>query len=119
MDLYSEIILDYYKNPRNKVEIKNPNHSASEDNPLCGDKIIIQLKTENGKITEAGFMGEGCAISQASTSMLLEKVIGKSVKEAKELSKEDIYEMLGIQISPGRTKCALLGLSTLRQALKN
>ncbi len=116
MDLYSEIILDHYKNPHNYGKLDNPTISATEDNPLCGDDIQIDLKVENDKVTEVGFSGEGCAISQASTSMLSDKLIGMTLDEIKNFPNEEIYKMLGVQISPGRVKCALLGLVTAKKA---
>lgn len=117
MDLYSEIILDHFKNPHNKGKIKNATLSAKESNPLCGDNLQIDiLLDKNGKITKATFDGEGCAISQASASMLTEKLIGMSLPQIKKLKKEEIYKMLGIQISPARTKCALLSLVATKKA---
>lgn len=117
MDLYTEIILDYYKYPRNKGRIADATNSAEEDNPLCGDTIHIDLKIKNNKIIDAKFNGQGCAISQAATSMLTEKLIGKTLSESKELDSKDVLEMLGIPISPGRMKCATLGLVTFKKAL--
>ncbi|PIR55526.1 SUF system NifU family Fe-S cluster assembly protein [Candidatus Peregrinibacteria bacterium CG10_big_fil_rev_8_21_14_0_10_36_19] len=117
MDLYSEIILDYYKNPRNKGPLKDANAYSEEYNPSCGDKISIQLKIEDNKITKANFDGIGCAISQATTSMLTEEIIGKTIEEIKAMDTPDIINMLGIEISPGRIKCALLGLSTIKKAI--
>ena len=117
MDLYSEIILDYYKNPRNKGPLKDATHFAEEDNPLCGDKIRIDLKIVDNIITDAKFSGQGCAISQAATSMLTEKLIGKTLSESKSLTVQDMTEMLGIPISPGRLKCATLGLIAFQKAL--
>lgn len=118
-DLYTEIILDYFKNPRNKGEITDANASATEHNPLCGDKIRVDLKIDpkTNKITEAKFSGEGCAISQAATSMLTEQLIGKTGEEVFKISNDEIFNMLGIQISPGRIKCALLGLITAKKAI--
>ncbi len=119
MDIYSEIILDYYKNPRNKGKINKPDFSATEVNTLCGDKLRIDLKLDkNKKISQAVFSGEGCAISQASASMLTEKIIGKSIKQIEKLSNQDIFNMLNIPISPSRSKCALLCLIALKKALK-
>ncbi len=117
MDLYSEIILDYFKNPHNKGVIKNATSTANEDNPLCGDKIRIDLLFDKkGTVKKATFTGEGCAISQASASMLTEKLIGKTKEEIKNIKNDEVYEMLGIPISPGRVKCALLGLITAKKA---
>lgn len=117
MDLYSEIILDYFKNPVNKGTIKNASGTASEYNPLCGDKIRIDiLLDKKGKAIKIKFSGEGCAISQAATSMLIEKLLGKTTTQIKKIQNEEIYKMLGIHISPGRIKCALLGLITAKKA---
>lgn len=117
MDLYSEIILDHFKNPKNKGRITKPTKKAESYNALCGDKLKIYLKISKGKITEAKFDGEGCAISQASADMLTDKLIGKTTKQIKDLSPNDIYKMLGIEISPGRAKCALLSLETAKKAI--
>ncbi|MBT4916881.1 SUF system NifU family Fe-S cluster assembly protein [Candidatus Peregrinibacteria bacterium] len=119
MDLYSEIILDHYKNPHNKGHIDSPTCKADEENPQCGDTLSIELKIENSVVTEVAFNGAGCAISQAATSMLTDYLKGKSIEEINKLKPDDIYKMLGIDISPGRIKCALLGLSTTQQAIKN
>lgn len=120
MDLYSEIILDYYKNPRNKFIPQPFTHSGTEYNPSCGDKISFYLNVDGaGKIQTVGFQGEGCAISQASTSMLTERLEGMNLSDAQNLTSEELIEMLGIEISAGRIKCALLGLEALRTALKN
>ncbi len=119
MDLYSETILEYFKNPPNKGPLKGKTASAEEDNPLCGDKITVHLKVKDKKIVEATFEGEGCAVSQASVSMLLETIIGKSVNSVKKMPNDKVYDMLGIPISPGRVKCALLGLTTTKACLNS
>lgn len=119
MDLYSEIILDHFKNPKNKGQITNPTKKAEEYNALCGDKLKIYLKIAKGKITQAKFDGEGCAISQASADMLTDKLIGKTAAQINKLTPKHIYQMLGIEISPGRIKCALLSLETTKKALSN
>lgn len=114
-DLYREHILDHYQNPRNYGEIEDPDVSHEEYNPLCGDRLIIELKYgEDDHVAEAKFHGEGCAISQASASMLTELVAGKSLDELKALTKDDILGMLGIPIGPVRMKCALLSLKALK-----
>lgn len=118
MDLYSEIILDHYKHPRNKGKQKNPTLKADEFNASCGDKIYFYLTLDSKKkVIKANFEGEGCAISQAAASMLTEKLIGKSLQQIKKISNEDIYKMLGVPIGLGRVKCALLAISTIRKAL--
>lgn len=117
MDLYSEIILDHYKNPRNFGELDSPTARVMEYNPLCGDKIQVDLKVgEEGKVEEMAFSGAGCAISQAATSMLTEELVGKTPKEIKEMPSEAMYELLKVPISPGRVKCALLGLVAAKKA---
>lgn len=118
MDLYSENILDYYKNPRNKGVLEDATIWAEDSNPLCGDKIRIDLKIGPGnKITEIRFNSQGCAISQASASMLTELVHGKTCEEAAKIQNEDVYKMLGVPLSAVRVKCGLLGLAVLKKAL--
>jgi nitrogen fixation NifU-like protein len=117
-DFYRENILDHYRNPRNKGQLENPTHRHEEHNPLCGDVIRIDLHVnDDGIIEQVRFDGEGCAISQASASMLTEMIQGKSLDEAKRLSKEDILEALGIDIGPVRLKCALLSLKVLKASV--
>lgn len=115
--LYREIILDHYRNPRNYGVLDPNDISREEQNPLCGDEIRIDLRITDGTITEIGFSGRGCAISQASTSILTELVEGKTVDEAKALTKDDILEELAIPVSAARMKCALLGLKALKAGL--
>ncbi len=114
-DFYRENILDHYRNPRNKGRLDNPTHVHEEHNPLCGDVIRIDLHVnDEDVIEEVRFEGEGCAISQASASMLTEMIQGKTLEEAKQVSKDDILEALGIDIGPVRLKCALLSLKVLK-----
>jgi nitrogen fixation NifU-like protein len=113
-DIYKDIILDYYRNPRNFGELPNPDVRAKDSNPLCGDIIEIQLKINGGKVEDIRFQGKGCAISQASASMLTEVAKGKSLDEVKALGKPDVLELLGIDPGPTRIKCALLGLKVLK-----
>ena len=113
-EIYKENILDHYKHPRNKQEMKNHTHKHTEHNPLCGDKITLFVKIEEGEVVDISFTGDGCAISQASASLLTEFVQGRSVAEVKEVNEDTIYELLGIPISPARLKCALLSLKTVR-----
>lgn len=122
-DIYSEIILDHYKHPHNKGHLKNATHKAQEDNPLCGDNIKIYIKLSKKKdknpqiIEDISFEGEGCAISQSSASMLTEFLKGKPITQAKKITPEQVYDLLKIEISPARSKCALLALKTIRSAL--
>lgn len=119
MNIYTEMILDLYKNPRNKGVLETPTNNFSKKNPLCGDEITIQLEIKENKINDVKFSGQGCAISQASASLLTEKIKNMSIEEVKNLNKEDILNLLHIDISPGRLKCALLPLDTLKGALEN
>ncbi len=113
-EIYKDIILDYYRNPRNFGELPNPDVRAKDSNPLCGDIIEMQLKIKDGKVDDIRFQGKGCAISQASASMLTEVVKGKPLDEIKALGKPDVLELLGIDPGPTRIKCALLGLKVLK-----
>ena len=114
-DLYREIIIEHYKNPGYRGHL-DPHDIAFEDNnPLCGDHIRVELRVdENGKVADARFDGHGCAISQASADLLMESVIGKPLEEVKHLTKDDVLELLGIELGPVRLKCALLSLKVLK-----
>ena len=113
-DLYREQILDHARNPHNFGEIEDPDFTYEDSNPLCGDRVRIDVKVEDGIIADIKFSGRGCAISQASASMLTDMMKGQKVDEIRELSAEDMLDELGIQISPARVKCALLGLKVLK-----
>jgi len=113
-DIYKDIILDYYRHPRNFGDLPDPDVRAKDSNPLCGDVIEMQLRIKDGKIDDLRFKGRGCAISQASASMLTELAKGKTLDEIKALSKEDVLNMLGIDPGPTRIKCALLGLKVIK-----
>ena len=116
--MYQENILDHYKNPRNFGKIENASVHHHEYNPLCGDEIeMFLVLDENRKVVDVKFNGHGCAISQASASMLTEQIKGKNIDELKKMTKENILEMLGIPISPVRLKCALLSLDTLKNSI--
>lgn len=114
MNIYQEELLDHYENPSNYGTLPNPDISHEEDNPLCGDKIRMDLMIDDGIIKEVRFSGYGCTISQAAASMLTEKIEGKSLEEIKNLSRDDILEMVGIPLGPVRVKCALLALKVLK-----
>jgi len=116
-DIYKDIILDYYRHPRNSGNLPDPDVRAKDSNPLCGDIIEMQLKIKDGKVDDIRFNGKGCAISQASASMLTEVVKGKTLNEVKEMGKPDVLELLGIDPGPTRIKCALLGLKVLKLAV--
>lgn len=113
-DLYREQILDHYRNPRNFGTIDDPDITYEDTNPLCGDRIRIDLRVRDGKIAEIKFSGRGCAISQAAASILSEMVEGADLDEVRRLSADDILDELAIPISPARVKCALLGLKVLK-----
>jgi len=114
-DLYRENILDHYQNPRHYGTLENPDISYEDDNPLCGDVIRLDIKLDDEeRISQVAFSGEGCAISQASASMLTEEILGKTLDEVKQISKDDMLELLGIQLGPVRLKCALLSLKVLK-----
>lgn len=117
MDIYREHILDHYQNPRHHGVLKKPTHQAEGANPLCGDELTLTVSVKKDKITDIGFSGRGCSISQAATSMLCEFVIGKRVTAIEKLDKKIIYELMEIPLSPTRLKCALLSLATLKSAL--
>src|SRR5436309_1547736 len=116
-NFYREYILDHYRNPRNYGTLENPTAHAEDSNPLCGDQLAIDLAVEEDRVTEVRFNGRGCAISQASASMLSEMIEGKTVEEVAQLGKDDILDALGIPISPARTKCAFLCLRVLHRSL--
>jgi nitrogen fixation protein NifU and related proteins len=114
-DLYRELIIERYKNPLYRGELDPHDITFEDDNPLCGDHIRIDLRVdENDRVTEARFDGQGCAISQASADLLLEYVLGKSLDEIKQVNKEDLLELLGLELGPVRLKCALLSLKVLK-----
>ncbi len=114
MNVYQEELLDHYENPSNYGTLPNPDISHEEDNPLCGDKIRIDLIVEDDIIKEVRFSGHGCTISLAAASMLTEEIVGKSLTEVKKLSRDDILDMVGIPLGPVRVKCALLALKVLK-----
>jgi nitrogen fixation protein NifU and related proteins len=117
-DIYREIILDHYRNPRNKGKLVDADVSIHDSNPLCGDEIDIHLKVEEGKIKNIKFEGRGCAISQASASMLTEMVIEKPLSTVKEIAKNDVLENIGLlNLGPARIKCALLSLKVLKMGM--
>ena len=113
-DLYRENILDHYKHPRNRGTLEHPDVSYEDANPLCGDKIRMDFNIRDGKIEAVRFSGSGCSISQAAASMLCEAIEGKPLDEVKKLSRDDVLEMLGIELGPVRLKCGLLALKTLK-----
>ena len=116
-NLYREVILDHYKNPRNKGTLDPADYSYEDTNPLCGDEIRIDLRVADGRVAEVRFSGRGCAISQAAASILTEMVENQTLDDVKALTKDDLLEELGVPISPARMKCALLGLKALKAGI--
>jgi nitrogen fixation NifU-like protein len=115
--LYREVILDHYKNPRSHGLLDAPDVQAEGQNPLCGDEVTVSLRFDGDTISEVGFEGRGCAISQAATSMLTELVQGKTADEVARMPKEELLDEIGIPLTPVRLKCAILGLGVLKVAL--
>ncbi len=115
MDIYQENILDHHKNPRNWGEIENADYILKSSNSSCGDLVQFHLKVTDGKISEIKQKTLGCAVSTASASILSEKLLGMSIEDAKNLSSDKILQMLGIEVSPSRLKCALLPLDAIRK----
>jgi len=116
-DFYKEYILDHYRNPRNFGHLDAPDASAEDLNPLCGDKIRIELNVDaEGRVADVRFSGKGCAISQASASMLTETIKGAKLEDIARMKMDVVVENVGIGISPTRMKCATLGLKVLKSA---
>jgi nitrogen fixation NifU-like protein len=115
--LYREVILDHYKNPRGHGVIEGADAQAEGQNPLCGDEVAIFVALDGDKIDDVRFRGRGCAISQAATSMLVEMVRGRTVDEVASMPRDELLEEVGIPLTPVRLKCALLGLGVLKVAL--
>ena len=115
--LYREVILDHYKNPRGHGVIDDADAVAEGQNPLCGDEVSIAVAFEGDTIADVKFQGRGCAISLAATSMLTDLVKGRTAQEISAMPKDELLEEIGIPLSPVRLKCALLGLGVLKVAL--
>ncbi|MGC8979901.1 MAG: Fe-S cluster assembly sulfur transfer protein SufU [Thermoplasmata archaeon] len=116
-NIYMEFILENYRNPKNYGSMDNPTVERSGSNPLCGDEITIYLRIENNRIVDVRFTGRGCAISQASASILTEMIKGKDLDYVKGLKEEDLLSALGIELSPARLKCALLSYRVLKDSV--
>lgn len=117
-DFYREIIIDRYKNPHHKGVLDAHDITFEDANPFCGDQIRIDVRVDDdGIIQEAAFDGHGCAISLASADLLIESILGKSIEDVKNLSKDDVLELLGIELGPVRLKCALLPLKVVKAGI--
>jgi nitrogen fixation NifU-like protein len=112
--MYRENILDHYKRPSHRGTLDSPDITYEDSNPLCGDVLRMDFKVKDGKIEAVRFSGHGCSISQASADMLCEKIEGMPLDEAKKVTRDDVLEMLGIELGPVRLKCGLLALKTLK-----
>ena len=113
-ELYQQTILEHNRSPRNFKKLGHADRTAEGDNPLCGDHITLYVRLDGDVIREIGFQGSGCAISQASASLLTERLKGMPLDDAKKINKDDVLGELGIDISPARIKCALLSLKVLK-----
>jgi len=116
-DLYRDYILEHYRRPHNFGVLDNATSSQEGANPLCGDRITLQLRVSDGQIAAVGFTGRGCAISQASASLLTDEIKGKPIADVAAFRADDLLDLLGIDISPARLKCAMLSHETLTKAL--
>ena len=117
-NIYKQEFLHYYKNQPNKRELENPTHKGRDVNTSCGDDLTVELKVENDKIKKIGYNGEGCAICEGAMSILSENIISKSTNDIKKLTIEEYLELLGLELTISRQKCALIGFNALKNALK-
>ncbi len=117
-ELYRQNILELYRHPRNKSEMVDADLIGKGINASCGDRIVFYIKLDGDKISDASFIGDGCAISMASASMLTDKIKGLATNELRSIAPGDIYNMLGVKINPWRTNCALLGYEAMNKAVK-
>jgi len=118
-DLYRDYILEHYRRPHNFGVIDDPTASFEGSNPLCGDRITLQLGVKDGVVERVGFTGRGCAISQASASLLTDEIKGKPLADVAAFRADDLLDLLGIEISPARLKCAMLSHDSLQHVLKD
>ena len=116
-DVYQEHVLDHYEDPYHRGHCGSPTHRHKENNPLCGDVVEIQLILDGNRIRKICFDGEGCCISQASASMLLERLDGKTTEDVRAFSAQEMLELFGPRLTPNRQKCCLLAWRTLQSAI--
>lgn len=117
MSVYNTVVMDHFKNPRNHGRLEKYDFTTGDQNPSCGDSIVIDGRIENGKVIALGFDSHGCAVNKASASLVTEAVLGKTVDEIIALDKDFVLNLLGLELGPNRIKCALLGLMALQQGL--
>jgi nitrogen fixation NifU-like protein len=113
-EIYREAILEHSQHPRHRGTLDHPDFTYEDANPLCGDRVRMDVQVKDDRVADVRFSGNGCAISQAATSMLCEHIVGMTLEDVRKLTKEDVLEMLGIELGPVRLRCALLGLKTLK-----
>jgi nitrogen fixation NifU-like protein len=116
-ELYQDRILDHFEQPYHRGHCSGCTHAHQDDNPLCGDVVRVELKLQDDRVQQAWFGGEGCCISQAAASMLMEKVEGKSLAEVKSFTGEDMLQLFGARLTPNRQKCCLLAWRVLQSAV--
>jgi nitrogen fixation NifU-like protein len=116
-DLYRDYILEHYRRPHNFGVIEDPDATHEGSNPLCGDRITLMIGVKDGTVDRVGFTGRGCAISQASASLLTDEIKGKTLAEVAAFRADDLLDLLGIEISPARLKCAMLSHDSLQHVL--
>ena len=116
-DIYREEILEHYRHPRNFGAIKNPTHTGSAENLLCGDSIVLELRIKRNKVDDTGFTGSGCAISIASASLFTEWIRGKTLKRLRNVKETQLFQLIEVPITPVRHQCVLLPHTALRRAL--
>ena len=116
-EIYQEHVLDHYEDPYHRGHCEDVTHMHEDDNPLCGDIVQVELKIQDGQVCEAWFDGDGCCISQASASMLMEAIEGKTVEQIKEFNAQQMLELFQAQLTPNRQKCCLLPWRVVQTAL--
>jgi nitrogen fixation NifU-like protein len=115
--IYKEIVLDHYRNRHNFGTLDPADYTAEDSNPLCGDQVRMDLRVDDGIVTDVKFSGRGCAVSMASASILTDMILAQPLAEVRKISKDDLLEEIGIPVSPARMKCATLGLNVLNLSL--
>ncbi len=117
-DIQAEIVLEHYREPHNYGTMENPTVSLTESNPVCGDTVNLSLHIEDGRVKSVKFVGKGCSISQASASMLTDRISGHSLEDLKKMDEKEIIDMVGLNLGPSREKCALLSFNTLQKCIR-